>query len=77
MYITTCIIDWKCLTLIQMAIVLQLAKVAMAPKAYNFDNVFKEACFGRNVLDRALSSLRERVPPLICGSLLTFLHHEI
>ena len=74
MYITTCIIDWKCLKLIQMAIVLQLAKVAMAPKAYNFDNVFKEACFGRNVLDRAL---RERVPPLICGSLLTFLHHEI
>lgn len=70
MYITTCIIDWKCLKLIQMAIVLQLAKVAMAPKAYNFDNVFKEACFGRNVLDRALSSLRERVPPLICGSLL-------
>lgn len=77
MYITTCIIDWKCLKLIQMAIVLQLAKVAMAPKAYNFDNVFKEASFGRNVLDRALSSLQERVPPLICGSLLTFLHHEI
>ena len=35
-YITTCIIDWKCLKLIQMVIVLQLAKVAMAPKAYNF-----------------------------------------
>lgn len=36
MFITTRIIDWKCLKLIQMAIVLQLAKVAMAPKAYNF-----------------------------------------
>ena len=56
--------------------ILQLAKVVMAPKA-SFDNAFKEVCFGRYVLDSALRSLRERFPPLISMSQLTFLHLEI
>lgn len=48
----------------------------MAPKA-SFDYAFKEACFGRHVLDSALRSLQERFPPLISMSLLKFLHLEI
>ena len=46
MYITTCIIDWKCLKLIQMAVVLQLAKVAMAPKLIILTTSLKKHVLG-------------------------------